>query len=282
MAYGVFKLVKAAVHSLKNGGGIVNGVRQGEGTLHFLARNTIGTKTGKVIGIAAGARVLTEVSGQGLISLTSETAENMLLDKEERGKGVVKGLYRQITDSALGQGTADDINEKATDLAQGAVDGIKSVSHTVGDMASEGVAMAKNAAGNVAGGGQQQMMYADPYTGYMPQQTMMNGGIGQFTGMFNSVPQMIGNMTGNHVTMSNLLLLIASGYMMMGPFGWLGKIGGLLTGNMALKSMRQQPVYMMPQQGYYPQMQQQPYYPAAQPAPQQQEENNPVYRSRHI
>ena len=255
MAYGVFKLVKAAVHSLKNGGGIVNGVRQGEGTLHFLARNTIGTKTGKVIGIAAGARALTEVSGQGLISLTSETAENMLLDKEERGKGVVKGLYRQITDSALGQGTADDINEKATDLAQGAVDGIKSV---------------------------KQMMYADPYTGYMPQQTMMNGGIGQFTGMFNSVPQMIGNMTGNHVTMSNLLSLIASGYMIMGPFGWLGKIGGLLTGNMALKSMRQQPVYMMPQQGYYPQMQQQPYYPAAQPAPQQQEENNPVYRSRHI
>ena len=61
-----------------------------------------------------------------------------------------------------------------------------------------------------------------------------------------------------------------------------GKIASLLTGNMALKSMRQQPAYAMPQQGYYPQIQQQPYYPAVQENPQQQEDNNPVYRSRHL
>ena len=130
-------------------------------------------------------------------------------------------------------------------------------------------------------GNGQQPQYVDPNTGYYPQQTMMNGGISQFTAPFNSIPQMLGNMTGSNVTMTNLAGLIASAYMMMGPFGWLGKIASLLTGNMALKSMRQQPqVAYVPQQGYYPQ--QQPYQPAMMPPTQQQDDDNAVFRSRRM
>ena len=88
-------------------------------------------------------------------------------------------------------------------------------------------------------------------------------------------------MTGSNVTMTNLAGLIASAYMMMGPFGWLGKIASLLTGNMALKSMRQQPqMAYVPQQGYYPQ--QQPYQPAVMPPAQQQDDDNAVFRSRRM
>ena len=109
---------------------------------------------------------------------------------------------------------------------------------------------------------------------------MMNGGISQFTAPFNSIPQMLGNMTGSNVTMTNLAGLIASAYMMMGPFGWLGKIASLLTGNMALKSMRQQPqMAYVPQQGYYPQQQ---YQPAMMPPTQQQDDDNAVFRSRRM
>lgn len=286
MAVGIFKLIgksaTVAMSSLKNGGKVVEGVRQGEGTLHFLARNTLGTKTGKVLGWTGGLYAGTALSGKGLISATSGIADDILLDKEERGKGTVKGIFRQLADASMGKGSADAINETATGLAQGAVDGLKKVKDTASEMVGAGTEMVQGAVQGMGGGGQQQPMYADPNTGYVPQQTMMNGGAGQFTGMFNSVPQMLGNVTGSNVTMTNLAGLIASAYMMMGPFGWMGKIASLLTGNMALKSMRQQPAYAIPQQGYYPQIQQQPYYPAVQENPQQQEDNNPVYRSRHL
>ena len=131
-------------------------------------------------------------------------------------------------------------------------------------------------------GNGQQPQYVDPNTGYYPQQTMMNGGVNQFTAPFNSIPQMLGNMTGRNVTMTNLASLVASAYMMMGPFGWLGKIVSLLMGNMALKSMRQQPqMVYSPQQGYYPQQQQ--YQPAMMPpqtAPQEEQEDNAVFRRK--
>ncbi len=243
--------------------------------------SVLGTKTGKVLAWGGAAYAATSVTGKGLITIGTGVGKNILLDKEEREKGAIKGLYRQLADTSLGEGTADVIDQKAGELAQGAVNGAMQVKDAAAGALGAGVDMVQGGVQRLTGNGQQPQ-YADPNTGYYPQQTMMNGGIGQFTGMFNSVPQMIGNMTGGHVTLSNLAALIASGYMMMGPFGWFGKIASLLMGNMALKSMRQQPAYMMPQQGYYPQMQQQPYYPAAQPAPQQQEENNPVYRSRHI
>ena len=281
MGAGVFKLLSKAVGSLKNGGQIVNGVRQGEGTAHFLARHTLGTKTGKVIGWAGLGYTATALSGKGLISVGSGVADKILLDKEERGKGSIKGLYRQLADSSLGEGTADAIDKKAGEIAQGAVDGAKQVKDAAAGALGAGVDMVQGGVQKLTGNGQQPQ-YVDPNTGYYPQQTMMNGGISQFTAPFNSIPQMLGNMTGRNVTMTNLASLVASAYMMMGPFGWLGKIVSLLMGNMALKSMRQQPqMVYSPQQGYYPQQQQ--YQPAMMP-PQQQvqeaQEDNAVFRRK--
>ena len=281
MGAGVFKLLSKAVGSLKNGGQIVNGVRQGEGTAHFLARHTLGTKTGKVIGWAGVGYAATALSGKGLISAGSNVADKILLDKEERGKGSIKGLFRQLADSSMGEGTADAIDKKAGEIAQGAVDGAKKVKDAAASVVGAGVDMVQDGVQHMAAGGQQPQ-YVDPNTGYYPQQTMMNGGVNQFTSPFNSIPQMLGNMTGRNVTMTNLAGLIASAYMMMGPFGWLGKIASLLTGNMALKSMRQQSQMIYPpQQGYYPQQQQ--YQPAMMP-PQQQvqeaQEDNAVFRRK--
>ena len=281
MGAGIFKLISKAVGSLKNGGQIVNGVRQGEGTAHFLARHTLGTKTGKVIGWTGVGYTATALSGKGLISVGSGVADKILLDREERGKGSVKGLFRQLADSSMGEGTADAIDQKASEIAQGAVDGAKKVKEAAAGVVGAGVDMVQDGVQHMAAGGQQPQ-YVDPNTGYYPQQTMMNGGVNQFTAPFNSIPQMLGNMTGRNVTMTNLASLVASAYMMMGPFGWLGKIVSLLMGNMALKSMRQQPqMVYSPQQGYYPQQQQ--YQPAMMPpqtAPQEEQEDNAVYRRK--
>ena len=240
----------------------------------------LGSKTGKVLALGGAAYATTAVTGKGLITIGTGAAKNILLDKEEREKGAIKGLYRQLADSSLGEGTADVIDQKAGELAQGAVDGAKQVKDAAAGALGAGVDMVQGGVQRLTGNGQQPQ-YVDPNTGYFPQQTMMNGGISQFTAPFNSIPQMLGNMTGSNVTMTNLAGLIASAYMMMGPFGWLGKIASLLTGNMALKSMRQQPqMAYVPQQGYYPQ--QQPYQPAVMPPAQQQDDDNAVFRSRRM
>lgn len=276
---GIFTLIGKGFQSFKNGGKVVEGVRQGEGTLHFLARNTVGTKTGKVLGFSAAAYGVTAASGKGLISLGGSVAEDIMLDEQERGKGVVKGLYRQITDSALGKGTADDINTTATELAQGAADGIKGAVHTVGNVASGGVAMVRDAAEHFTGKEQpQQPSYADPVTGYMPQQTMFNGGAAQISNPLGSIANMLSGITGPNTNPVNLAAMLASGYMMFGGFGWMGKIASLLTGNLAWKSMRQQPAYV-PQQNYQ-QQQSYPFQVAVNPQPQ--ENNDVIPRSRHI
>lgn len=275
MSVGLFaKLAKEAAPILENQsalkaagkvakyGGITLGVG-GFGIYHMI--------TGKGLVDVAGNTILgEEYEKEGLAGVVKKKATGTA--------GADKGLVEGVTDAAMGEGTYQKIGDTADQVVDSVGNGVRAARDAAGNLISS----AAGAVQGMAGGGQQQPTYADPNTGYVPQQTMMNGGVSQFTGMFNSVLQMIGNMTGSNVTMTNLAGLIASAYMMMGPFGWMGKIASLLTGNMALKSMRQQPAYAIPQQGYYPQIQQQPYYPAVQENPQQQEDNNPVYRSRHL
>ena len=82
----------------------------------------LGSKTGKVLALGGAAYATTAVTGKGLITIGTGAAKNILLDKEEREKGAIKGLYRQLADTSLGEGTADVIDQKAGELAQGAVD----------------------------------------------------------------------------------------------------------------------------------------------------------------
>lgn len=248
----------------------------------------IAGKAAKIIGIGGavtGWGIYHAVTGKGVLDVAGGHILGEEFEKKGLGgglkkavlgeDGVDKGLVEGVVDTSLGEGAYQKMGDTAGQVVDSVGNGVRAARDAAGNLISE-------AAGAMQGGGQQQQpMYVDPNTGYYPQQTMMNGGASQFTGMFNSIPQMIGNATGSHVTMTNLAGLLASMYMMMGPFGWMGKIASLLTGNMALKSMRQQPAYAMPQQGYNPMMQQQPYYPAAQPMTQQQQDNA-VVRTRHM
>ena len=268
MAVGLFAKLLANPEGLKVAGKVAKYTGIGVGVGGFGIYHMV---TGKGLVDVAGKTILgEEFEKEGLAGVVKKKATGTA--------GADKGLVEGVTDAAMGKGTYQKIGDTADQVVDSVGNGVRAARDAAGNLIS-------GAAGAVQGmavDGQQEPMYADPNTGYIPQQTMMNGGASQFTGMFNSVPQMIGNMTGSNVTMTNLAGLIASAYMMMGPFGWMGKIASLLTGNMALKSMRQQPAYATPQQGYYPQIQQQPYYPAVQANPQQQEDNNPVYRSRHL
>lgn len=233
----------------------------------------------------AGFGLYHAITGKGLVDVAGnvalgETFEQQglagVLKKGTTGaEGADKGLAEGVVDTAMGQGTYQKMGDTAGAVVDTAGNAVRGLRDAAGNLISGGVGMMKGA---VQQGGQQQVpqqyVGAD---GYYPQQTMANGGAGQFTGMFNTIPQMVSNMTGSNVTLTNLAGLIASAYMMMGPFGWMGKIASLLTGNMALKSMRQQPVYV-------PQQQQQNQIKSVY-APLQQEQvqnDNAVYRTRRM
>ena len=76
----------------------------------------LGSKTGKVLALGGAAYATTAVTGKGLITIGTGAAKNILLDKEEREKGAIKGLYRQLADTSLGEGTADVIDQKAGEV----------------------------------------------------------------------------------------------------------------------------------------------------------------------
>ena len=50
----------------------------------------LGSKTGKVLALGGAAYATTAVTGKGLITIGTGAAKNILLDKEEREKGVTR------------------------------------------------------------------------------------------------------------------------------------------------------------------------------------------------
>ncbi len=218
-----------------------------------------------------------------------------------------KSLIEQGGDFVLGKGTSKTFKEEGLggvlnrqvfgdkhaekSLAENTVDTVagQGIYQTIG----EGIKDTRDAAGNLISGAVDSLrpgnapaaqQYADPQTGYLPQHNMLNGGASQFTNPLNSITSTVGNMTGlPNTNPMNLAALVASGFLMFGNFGWMGKLISLITGNMALKSMsRQQQVAINPQQAYQQQMQmQQGYFPSVQQQ-RQQDNDNTVLRSRHL
>lgn len=245
-------------------------------------------KAAKYAGIGLGVGgfgIYHMVTGKGLVDVAGNTVLGEEYEKEGLA-GVIKkkttgqagqdkGLVEGVVDTGMGEGTYQKIGNSAEQVVDTVGDSVRAARDTAGNLISGTVGVVRNA----MDGSQQQPMYVDPNTGYMPQQTMMNGGASQFTNPFSSISQMVGGLTGMGNTNSmNLAALLASGFLMFGNFGWMGKVISLLTGNMALKSMRQQPAYVSQQN--YQQQQSYPFQVAVNPQPQ--ENNDVIPRSRHI
>lgn len=251
MAVGIFNMLQKGAVALWQ----TNVIQRG--TSAFFKSRFGKYATGITAAVGVGA-----VSGKGLVSLTGDVAEMALLDEEKRGKGFAKGATEQGLDTVLGDGTADSVKNAVTEGVTAMKDAAVAMKEAA-KSGKESVQQMLHVQGNT--------QYAvNPYVGadgYYPQQTMYNGGVGAFTNLFQSIPQMVGNATGANVTAMNLAGLIGAATLMFGRFGWMGKALSLLFGNMALKSMQQgRGVYPAVGQGYggqyYGQPMQQQYYPS--------------------
>ena len=227
-------------------------------------------KAAKYAGIGLGVGgfgIYHMVTGKGLVDVAGNTVLGEEYEKEGLA-GVIKkkttgqagqdkGLVEGVVDTGMGEGTYQKIGNSAEQVVDTVGDGVRAARDTAGNLISGTVGAVRNA----MDGSQQQPMYVDPNTGYMPQQTMMNGGASQFTNPDGEENSEFRSMLGD-------FLAIAYSDKTL-----------LYSGNMALKSMRQQPAYV-PQQNY---SQQQNYPFQSVVYPQQQENNDAVVpRSRHI
>lgn len=258
------------VKSAKNGGEIINGVRQGEGTVHWIGRNTLGTKLGKTAMVVGGASAWGKYTGHGILSSAGGVAENIFLDEEHRGKGAVVGAVRQAMDVAAGEGSAEKVSEKADE----ALAALGKGKDAVVDAAS---GMYHNAAGMLSApqGGmptmQQCVDQQMAYGGYPQQQQQQGMGLSSFS-PFSGFTDLLNKVTGGNTNMMSALSLIPAAMLMFGNFGMMGKVASLFLGSFALKHINhpQQAASQMYQQqrgtGYgYSGYPQQPQAPVLQP-----------------
>ena len=238
--------------SAKNGGEIINGVRQNEGTVHFIGRHTLGTKVGKAAMVVGGAYGWGKYSGQGVFSAAGDVAENVFLDEEHRGKGAVVGAVRQTLDTAAGRGSAEELSGKVDEAMVALGKGKDAVLDTASGMYHS----AASSFSAPPGGMPTMQQYADQqmaYGGY-PQQAQRQGlGLSSFN-PFNGFTDLLNKVTGGNTNMMSALSLIPAAMLMFGNFGMMGKVASLFLGSFALKHINH------PQQAAVQMYQQQPSY----------------------
>ena len=214
-------------------------------------------------------------------------------------KGKVAG--QDAVGQSVGQVVVDGVAgagayEKAGTTVGNVVDGAGNVITAVG----QGVQNAYHGAGEIVSsmvngqGGQQQMTDQQIYQAYqeqaLAQQQPQGGGLLNMLNPFQSIGNLLGNVTSGGTGMS-LAALIPAAFLMFGNFGWMGKIASLFLGSLAMKNMRQQqvlsPYPMSP--GIQPGQQQVVVAPVQEQyrqqlalAEQQDDESNVIHRGRGV
>lgn len=194
--------------------------------------------TPKVVGVTAGVCV---AGWNGMFGLAGDTIEKA---KEEGLVGVAKkigfgesgedkSIGENIVDGVAGEGTYKQAKDTVHDVGRGAAD----MYHAVGNaLSGQPGQQSGDQYPYLPGPSSQQSGNQYPY---QPDPYSRQVSSSPFGGVGGVVSSILSGGTG-----LSLAALIPAIYLMVGHFGWMGKLGSVFLGSLAMKNLRsqQQPV----------------------------------------
>lgn len=207
-------------------------------------------------------------------------AGDLLLGSEKDANGNDKSIVEKTLDTALGEGTYENVTSTGAAVANEVGNGYNHL--------KDGVSYLRQEAGNLFSGNGMVSdgngNYFDPTAQQYPSMAQMTGqqGTGMVGSLMNGMNNAVNSISGGNVSKMNLAGLLLSAYMMFGRFGWLGKAASMMLGGMTLNSINNHRQTQQQSQRSQQQMQSAVQQPSYQSAVIPSSEEDVVVRTRHL